>query len=578
MLGTGFVDGRDRAADAKDSVDSEPAGRRDPIRWLVACGIFLVAAIVVGTAIAIGNFREHALQSSERELQNTVLLLARHFDQQLDDLQVPLDDLIAQMHAGGMASPDDFRRMMSTHEMYLLMRAKVSGAAEIAGINAYDADGILVNSTNSPVVPYVNIVDRAYYKALKSSSDVTQSQVEMVRSRYSGGWRTVVARKVTGPNGAFLGIISRAIAPAKFEEFFSTVTLGAEAAISISHRDGTLVARFPHVEAMIGRNFRPASVSGPTFFDVDHGIIRIVSPVDGEERLIATQKLVRFPLSVFASTTVSSALADWRAQTRTLIVAAGLSAIVIAVILALIVQLLSRQHRSSRRRLALEKQRLERINMHFDAALGNMTQGLCMFDGERRLVVWNERYAQLYQLPPDLLKVGMPHDAIIADRVFRGILKGDNSDSAAKAKISALGQLPKHTTSSRVDEFADGRLMLVTRQPMPDGGWLATHEDITERRRAEAEIVHLARHDGLTGLANRAEFNAKLEEASRRLRRNGGSLTVMMLDLDKFKAVNDTRGHLAGDQLLVEVGRRLKSEIRETDVLARLGGDEFAII
>jgi diguanylate cyclase (GGDEF)-like protein len=161
---------------------------------------------------------------------------------------------------------------------------------------------------------------------------------------------------------------------------------------------------------------------------------------------------------------------------------------------------------------------------------------------------------------------------------LRGILKGDSSDSAAKAKISALGQLPKDATSSRVDEFADGRFMLVTRKPMVDGGWLATHEDITERRRAEAEIVHLARHDGLTGLANRAEFNARLEEASKRLKRNGGAVTVMMLDLDKFKAVNDTRGHLAGDQLLVEVGRRLQSEIRETDVLARLGGDEFAII
>jgi diguanylate cyclase (GGDEF)-like protein len=113
---------------------------------------------------------------------------------------------------------------------------------------------------------------------------------------------------------------------------------------------------------------------------------------------------------------------------------------------------------------------------------------------------------------------------------------------------------------------------------MADGGWLATHEDITERRRAEAEIVHLARHDALTGLANRAEFNARLEEASKRLKRNGGAVTVMMVDLDEFKAVNDTLGHPAGDQLLVEVGRRLQATIRETDVLARLGGDEFAII
>jgi diguanylate cyclase (GGDEF)-like protein len=578
MPGTGLVGRRQAVTEANETFEAEPSGGRDPIRWLVACGIVLVAAIAIGTAMTISNFRERALASSERELQNTVLLLARHFDQQLDDLQVPLDDLIAQMRVVGVTTPDDFRREMSTHEMHLLMKAKVSGASEIAGINVYDADGILINSSVVPVVPYVNIADRGYYKALRSTTDANDCEIEMVRSRFSGGWRTVIARKVSGPHGEFLGVISRAIAPAKYEEFFSKVVLGNDAAISLNHHDGTLIARYPHVEAMIGRNFKPAPGTRKNLFDEDHGTMRLISPVDGEERILSARSLRRFPLTVFATATKASALADWRAQTKTLVVAAGLSAMVIAVILGLIVQLLARQHRASRRQLALDKQRLEQINVHFDAALGNMTQGLCMFDGDRRLVVWNDRYAQLYQLPAELLEVGTPHDAIIADRILRGLLKGESSDSAAKAKISALGELPKDAASCRVDEFADGRFMLVTRQPMPNGGWLATHEDITERRRAEAEIVHLARHDGLTGLANRAEFNARLEEASKRLKRNGGALTVMMLDLDKFKDVNDTRGHLAGDQLLEEVGRRLKSEIRDIDVLARLGGDEFAII
>jgi diguanylate cyclase (GGDEF)-like protein len=577
MPGTSLVGRHKAAAKANDTFESEPAGRRDPVRWLVVSGLLLIAAIAIGTAVTISNFRDRALSSSERELRNTVLLLARHFDQQLDDLQVPLDDLIAQVHAAGIASPADFHREMSTPEVHLAMKAKVSGASEIAGINIYDADGTLINSSVVPVVPHVNIADRAYYKALKSSSDANDCEIEMVRSRFSGGWRTVFARRVTGPDGEFLGVVSRAIAPEKFEEFFSKVALGAGASISMNHHDGTLIARYPHVEPMIGRNFKPHG-SQPNLFEASHGTMRLVSPVDNEERILSARSLRRFPLTVFATSTVESALADWRAQTKFLIVAAGLSALVVAVILSLIVHLLLRQHRASRQQLALDKQRLQQINTHFDAALSNMTQGLCMFDGDKRLLVWNDRYAQLYQLPPGLLQVGTPHDAIIADRIFRGILKGESSDSAARAKISALGELPKDEASCRIDEFADGRFVLVTRQPMAGGGWLATHEDITERRRAEAEIVHLARHDGLTGLANRAEFNARLEEASKRLKRNGGSITVMMLDLDKFKDVNDTKGHLAGDHLLVEVGGRLKSQIREIDVLARLGGDEFAII
>ena len=219
---------------------------------------------------------------------------------------------------------------------------------------------------------------------------------------------------------------------------------------------------------------------------------------------------------------------------------------------------------------------LELTNDRFNAALSNMSQGISMYDQGKRLVVWNDRFAEIYRLPRSLLKVGIHLNVVTEDIVARGILSGEADQTAIASKIASVSVLP--IDSDRVEELSDGRLILISRQRTSDGGWLATHEDITERRRAEAEINHLARHDALTGLANRAEFNAKLAEASKRLKRYGGSFTVMMLDLDRFKAVNDTLGHPAGDQLLVEVARRLKSSVRETDVLARLGGDEFAII
>jgi diguanylate cyclase (GGDEF)-like protein len=216
-------------------------------------------------------------------------------------------------------------------------------------------------------------------------------------------------------------------------------------------------------------------------------------------------------------------------------------------------------------------------NQRFDMALAHMGEGLCMFDADKRLLVCNDRYARMYRLPTDLLMTGTPHAAIIRHRVLHGILKGENDDGAAELKIAALAALPANTPSRRIDEFADGRLICVTRQPMAGGGWVATHLDVTEQQRSEAKIAFMAQHDALTGLPNRAVLRERLEHALAGTQR-GRRLAVLMLDLDRFKEINDTLGHPVGDALLKVVARRLRSCTREAATVARLGGDEFAII
>jgi diguanylate cyclase (GGDEF)-like protein len=221
-------------------------------------------------------------------------------------------------------------------------------------------------------------------------------------------------------------------------------------------------------------------------------------------------------------------------------------------------------------RLVAEKAaELERINVRFDAALNNMSQGLCMFDAEQRVVVANIRYADLYHLTPDQVRPGTSLRQILEYRRQKGTHFATSVDEYLSANVRG---------PSEVQELADGRVIAINRSPMPNGGWLTTHEDITGRALNEKRIAYLAQHDLLTGLANRALFSERLEEAAKRLQRHGSTFSVLMLDLDKFKQVNDTLGHPAGDQLLVQVAQRLSSSLRDTDVLARLGGDEFAII
>ncbi|MDP1584748.1 MAG: EAL domain-containing protein [Bradyrhizobium sp.] len=250
-------------------------------------------------------------------------------------------------------------------------------------------------------------------------------------------------------------------------------------------------------------------------------------------------------------------------------------------------RLAARTHRFEEiiRQLSLTQQQLEGSQtelqlqkLMLDTAINNMGEGLCMFDGEKRLVVCNDRYAGMYRLPPELLRAGTPHREIIRHRIANGILKGDTSDHAANQLISALEALPSDVASSRVDEFANGRLVCVTRQPMAGGGWVATHLDVTEQRQSEARITYMAQHDALTDLPNRVLLREHLERALAVTRGGGAGLAVLLLDLDRFKEVNDTLGHPAGDRLLQAVAVRLRGCILETGFIARLGGDEFAVI
>ncbi len=222
-----------------------------------------------------------------------------------------------------------------------------------------------------------------------------------------------------------------------------------------------------------------------------------------------------------------------------------------------------------------------------DLALDRIRQGVCVFDGQQRLLLSNRRYAEIYGLRPSEVRAGMTLRDIVDLRYVAG---------------TGPAMPPEHYTSWRdrigvADKVVDtqvtlwdGRVLAIHHAPLPGGGWVSTHEDITERSRAEEHVRHMAHHDALTGLPNRILFTERL---GRTLRRLGGDaledhrpapagtdwhIAVCFLDLDHFKDINDTLGHAAGDELLRIVAERIRPHIGQDDMLARLGGDEFAIL
>ena len=205
--------------------------------------------------------------------------------------------------------------------------------------------------------------------------------------------------------------------------------------------------------------------------------------------------------------------------------------------------------------------------------LNNMSQGVLMFDSETRLIFCNKRYIELYALSSEIVRPGCSLRDLLRHRIERGSFSGDPDEYTARlAEGIAEGK-----TFNNIVNLPDGRAVSVVNKPVAGGGWLATHEDVTERQRSEERIAHMARHDALTDLPNRVLLRERLEQELKRVKR-GECLAMLCLDLDHFKSVNDTLGHPIGDTLLKLVADRLRGCTREPDTIARLGGDEFAII
>jgi hypothetical protein len=177
----------------------------NPIRWLILGGAILIAAITIGTTIMASNFRERALRSAERELENTVLLLARHFDQQLSDFISVEEDIATQIRLAGITSPADFKARMSTFEMHEALKAKVGWHSDVAGVGVSDSDGVLINSSEHWPPPNIDLADRGYFKAAKAGAAAAPVSIELVRGRLSKEWETVIAYKITGRMASFWG-------------------------------------------------------------------------------------------------------------------------------------------------------------------------------------------------------------------------------------------------------------------------------------------------------------------------------------------------------------------------------------
>ncbi len=511
-----------------------------------------------------GNLRSRALFESERELKNTALILSEQIDRTFQGVDLVQSSIIDSIQSLGITSSEDYERRMSSQDVHQMLKASTSGLVQIYAISLINAEGKLINFSRFWPAPNISVADRVFFQTLKSDPRVTSFISEPGHNRTDGAWTIFFVRRVTAANGEFLGLVLGAVELSYFEKLFAAISLGEGSSITLVRNDGIMLTRFPQIESALGKNLQStiAAVAGG-----ESGAMRFVGHLGGKDRLLAAHRLAHFPLVLSVAIDTAAALAIWQKETDILVGAGALAAVTVALVILLIVRQQARAYNLSMQRLALEKQRL-------DTTINNMSQGLVMFDAAERLVVCNTHYIQMYGLSRETAKPGCSFLEILQ---YRSAIGDFPRQDAARYYADVKKALAQDKVTTLILEGANGREVSVTTSPMAAGGWVATHEDITERRRAEAKIEYMAHHDALTDVPNRLQLFEQLRRILARPKQ-GQHLAVFCLDLDRFKEVNDAHGHPIGDLLLKSVAERVRQCIRDVDIVARLGGDEFAVM
>jgi hypothetical protein len=207
--------------------------RVSAIQGLIFSGVGIVLAITVATACLVLQFRDRTMQAAEHELASTAQVLSRHFDQQLTVLQRIHDEVQNYARDEGIDTREAFEQRMSTRSVHEMLRAKLQAFPHVGALNLFDADGKVVNSTQDRPLPPANISDRRYFKEFTSGKPVPETLVEAVRSKVTGNWTVVFARRIIGRNGWIIGFAVRGVEPVHFEEFCASLALDGETSVSM---------------------------------------------------------------------------------------------------------------------------------------------------------------------------------------------------------------------------------------------------------------------------------------------------------------------------------------------------------
>lgn len=514
----------------------------------------MIAALLIAIGLLV---QRNSLADSERRMQTSVQNLAASLASEVAAELRLVDNAMATVAQAYRAIDTDSPTGRAV--IRELLKSQTALLPQIESLNMANDNGDVYFQQQAREV---NIGDSEYFQAARRSATMVFSppQLEPVK----GQWSIIVARRLAAADGKFVGVVFAVIAVDRFRQMFSKLELGSAGAISLRNDRLQLVARLA-----VGEHADAASDLGSTVVsdelkeglarNRDKGVYLSTTRLDGVERMNAYQAASHYPLLLLAGLATDDFLQDRRRQLAWLAPLLGSTALCIAAFSIAIYR--------QRRQQVLGNLELLRVTREQAVMLNNELVGMAKVKNRR--VLWkNQAMERILGFEPGELDGHETRELYLDDASYDMVGKGYEALRGGGQFRTQLQMRRKDGSPIWID--------LSGAEVGPDESlWMLV--DITALKSSEERLKHIALHDPLTQLPNRVLFTEQVELTLSAARRSGTLTALCLLDLDGFKAVNDTRGHDAGDELLVAVAHRMQEALREGDMVARFGGDEFAI-
>ncbi len=546
-------------------------------KWLQAfrqtttyLGVAVLAVVWGGIYLLASQEHERAYQDAVRQGDNLNRVLEEYIRRVVEET----DDALLSLRRAYQSDPQHFDIVRWAAETQ-------SNNSIAVQFSITDREGFVTRSSRKPVTHPVYIGGRAPFTVQRDATEDRLYISVPLLGQVSKKLSIEFTRRLTRPDGSFAGTVACAIDVAQLEDFFSSLDIGRSSVVALVGSDGVVRARGgPNAatRSLVGG----AVPSSPLLHHLQQSpqgsywnTAASAALFGGAHKLISYRQIAGVPLVALVGMARHDIFQHADETARKYAIAGATLSLMVLIVVFLGA---GRQARvlATAAELESSKQSLDETHKFLDSIIENIPAAVVVKDAAtRRYILVNRAFEAMLDVPRSEL-LGRTVFDIHNQRDAKSIADADDESIRSDAGITYK--------EIEIDMLRRGPRMQSTRRIVIGNSQgeakylIAVIEDVTESKKAEQRIAFLAHHDALTGLANRAALAQKIEEAAARQRRRDEPFTVLLLDLDRFKQVNDTLGHPAGDTLLIEVATRLKSLLRETDVLARLGGDEFAII